>query len=137
MSGQRYRIHCVKAYAKKKTAQLKKSIKTSLFSFKESMTKESDKQNKSLTQLDYMQTVQSFFCFFFGERDLYLHTFLSVRHVTNLFASICISRELTQIKKYGYRLNYIDPLATGSNTNHVSGMSTFTLYLRSAARFSQ
>ena len=62
---------------------------------------------------------------------------LSVRHVTNLFASICISRELTQIKKYGYRLNYIGPLATGSNTNHVSGMSTFTLYLRSAFCFSQ
>ena len=130
MSGQRYCIHCVKGDAKKKTAQLKKS----LISFKESMTKESDKQNKSLTQLDYMQAVQSFY---FGERDLYSRTFLSVRHVTNLFASICISRELTQLKKCGYRLNYIGPLAIGSNTNHVSGMSTFTLYLRSAARFSQ
>ena len=37
------------------------------------MTKESDKQNKSLTRLDYMQTVQSLF--FFGERDLYSRTF--------------------------------------------------------------
>ena len=43
--------------------------------------------------------------------------FLSVR--SNLYASKYTSRELTQKKYYGYRLNYIGPLATGSNTNHM------------------
>ena len=48
------------------------------------------------TWLYYLQTVQSFY---FGERDLYTRTwyFSSVR--SNLFASIYIWRELTQMQK--------------------------------------
>ena len=75
----------------KKEANIKKRI-----SFKESMTKLSDKQ-KSLSYLDYFRTVQSFYS---SDRDLYSRTlvffFLSVG--SNLYARKYISRELTQIK---------------------------------------
>ena len=53
------------------TAQKKKQIrKKNRISFKESTTKLSDKQ-KSLSYLDYLQTVQSFY---FSDRDLYSRT---------------------------------------------------------------
>ena len=77
------------------TAQKKKQIKKNRISFKESTTKLSDKQ-KSLSYLDYLQTVQSFYS---SDRDLYSRTlvfFLSVG--SNLCASKYTSRELTQIK---------------------------------------
>ena len=85
-------IHCTKADAKKKekkdctqqqdpyyrhnkTAQ-KKSLRKkkknkSGISFKENATKESNKQTKILSKLDYLQTVQSFY---FGHRNLYSRT---------------------------------------------------------------
>ena len=50
------------------TAQKKKEIKS--VSFKESTTEMSDKQ-KSLSYLDYLQTVQSFYS---SDRDLYSRT---------------------------------------------------------------
>ena len=77
------------------TAQKKKQIKKKRISFKESTTKLSDKQ-KSLSYLDYLQTVQSFYS---SNRDLYSRTlvfFLSVG--SSLYASKYTSRELTQIK---------------------------------------
>ena len=65
-------IHCAKADAKKMTAQKKKEAnqKTNRISFKESTTKLSDKQ-QSLSYLDYLQTVQSFYS---SDRDLYSRT---------------------------------------------------------------
>ena len=78
-------IHCVKADAKTMTAQKKEANKKkNRISFKESTTKLSDKQ-KSLSYLDYLQTVQSFYS---SDRDLYSRTlvfFLSVG--CNLYAS--------------------------------------------------
>ena len=71
-------------------------IKKNRISFKESTTKLSDKQ-KSLSYLDYLQAVQSFYS---SDRDLYSRTlvffFYSVG--SNLYASKYTSRELTQIK---------------------------------------
>ena len=68
-------IHCAKADAKKMTAQKKKKqIKKNRISFKKSTTKLSDKQ-KSLSYLDYLQTVQSFHS---SDRDLYSRTLVFV-----------------------------------------------------------
>ena len=55
---------------KKMTAQIKKEIKINRISSKESTTKLLDKQ-KSLSYLDYLQTVQSFYS---SDRDLYSGT---------------------------------------------------------------
>ena len=63
-------IHCAKTDAKKMTAQKKEANKKKRISFKESTTKLSDKQ-KSLSYLDYLQTVQSFYS---SDRDLYSRT---------------------------------------------------------------
>ena len=52
------------------TAQKKEGNKKNRISFKESTTKLSDKQ-KSLSYLDYLQTVQSFYS---SDRDLYSRT---------------------------------------------------------------
>ena len=116
VSSQRYRIYTVQKPTQRKwLRKKKKQIKKNWISFKKSMIKLSDKQ-KSLSCLDYLQTVQSFYS---SDRDLYSRTlvfFLSVG--CNLYASKYTSRELTQ-KCYGYRLNSIGPLATGSNANHV------------------
>ena len=89
-------IHCAKADAKKMTAQKKKQIKKkNRISFKESTTKLSDMQ-KSLSYLDYLQAVQSFYS---SDRDLYSRTLVFFFSVgSNLYASKYTSRELTQIK---------------------------------------
>ena len=65
-------MHCAKADAKKMTAQKKGANKKNRISFKESTTKLSDKQ-KSLSYLDYLQTVQSFYS---SDRDLYSRTLI-------------------------------------------------------------
>ena len=53
-------------------------------SFKESKTQLSDKQ-KSLSYLDYLQTVQGFFCF--SDRDLYVHFGIFLSVPSNLYVS--------------------------------------------------
>ena len=78
-------IHGAKADAKKMTAQNKKQKKNkkNRISFKESTTKLSDKQ-KSLSYLDYLQTVQSFNS---SDRDLYSRTlvfFFNQSEVTSM-----------------------------------------------------
>ena len=82
------------------TAQKKEANKKNRISFKESTTKLdsklSDKQ-KSLSYLDYLQTVQSFYP---RNRDLYSRTFIYIflSVGSNLYATKYTSRELTQIK---------------------------------------
>ena len=70
------------------TAQKKKQIKKNRISFKESTTKLgsklSDKQ-KSLSYLDYLQTVQSFYS---SDRDLYSHTLIFFLSVGRLVPSL-------------------------------------------------
>ena len=81
VSGQWYRIYTVqKRTQKKMTAQKKKQIKKNRIPFKESMTKLSGKQ-KSLSYLDYLQTVQSFYS---SDRDLYSRTLIFFFYVTSM-----------------------------------------------------
>ena len=61
-----------------------------------------------------MQTVQSFY---FGELDLYSHTLVFFISLKEPLCSYIHFKGITH--SYGYQLNNIDPLATGSNTNHM------------------